>query len=82
MPMLNEQVIADNLALIDRNRELECELVALKAKLGEVLRIADTLHAEAVELSELFGDGIVPEVAARECSFKFWLACKLKDAIW
>ena len=26
--MLNEQVIADNLALIERNRELECELAA------------------------------------------------------
>lgn len=26
MPMLNDQLIADNLTLIDRNRELECDL--------------------------------------------------------
>ena len=44
MPMLNEQVIADNLALIDRNRELERELAQLKARLGAVSRIADELH--------------------------------------
>lgn len=31
--MLNEQVIADNHALIARNRELERELASLKAKL-------------------------------------------------
>lgn len=58
MPMLNEQVIADNLALMDRNRELECELAALKARLGEAERVADTLHAEVVELSELIMDAI------------------------
>lgn len=33
-PTEHERTIADNLALIDRNRELECELAALKAKLG------------------------------------------------
>lgn len=32
--MLNEQVVADNHALIARNRELERELAQLKAKLG------------------------------------------------
>lgn len=79
--MLNDQIIADNLALIDRNRDLERELAALKAKLGGVSRIADTLHAEAMELSELFGDGIVPEVAARECSFKHWVAEEIREAI-
>lgn len=81
MPMLNEQVIADNLALIDRNRELECELAALKARLGAAERVADTLHAEAVELSELFGDGIVPEVATRECALKHGISEQIMDAI-
>lgn len=33
-PTAHERTVADNLALIDRNRELECELAALKAKLG------------------------------------------------
>lgn len=80
--MLNEQVIADNLALIERNRELECELAALKAKLGAVSRIAVRLKAEAVKLSELFVDGIVPEVAARECSLKHGLAEEIREAIW
>lgn len=79
--MLNEQVIADNHALIARNRELERELATCKAKLGEVSRIADTLHAEAVELPELFGDSIVPEVAAQECSFKHWVAEEIREAI-
>lgn len=35
MPMLSEQVIADNLALIARNRDLECELAKEKAKIGD-----------------------------------------------
>lgn len=80
-PTAHERTVADNLALIDRNRELECELATCKAKLGEVSRIADTLHAEAVGLSELFGDSIVPEVAAQECSFKHWVAEEIREAI-
>lgn len=70
MPMLNEQVIADNLALIERNRELECELAALKTRLDAVSRIADELHENAAKED------------ARLCAFKFWLACELRDAIW
>lgn len=56
MTMLNEQVISDNLALIDRNRELECELAALKAKLGEVSRIAGSCRNRARAISEGAGD--------------------------
>lgn len=50
--MLNEQVIADNHALTARNRELECELASLKAKLGAVSRIADKYHDKASTILE------------------------------
>ena len=54
--MLNEQVIADNHALIARNRELERELASLKAKLGAVSRIADKYHDRASTILEGWGD--------------------------
>lgn len=54
--MLNEQVIADNHALIARNRELERELASLKAKLGAVSRIADKYHDKASTVLESWGD--------------------------
>lgn len=50
--MLNEQVIADNHALIARNRELERELAQVKAKLGAVSRIADKYHDRASTILE------------------------------
>lgn len=54
--MLNDQIIADNRALIARNRELECELEQLKAKLGAVPRIADKYHDRASTILESWGD--------------------------
>lgn len=54
--MLNDQIIADNLALIDRNRELECELAQLKAKLGAVSQIADEYHERASTILESWGE--------------------------
>lgn len=81
MPMLNEQVIADNLALIDRNRELECELAALKTRLGAVSRIADELHENAAKLVESYGDEPMSKDDARTCSFKFCLAREIREAI-
>ena len=81
MPMLNEQVVADNLALIDRNRELERELAQLKARLGVVSRIADELHEDAAKLVEIYGDEPLSKEAARACSFKFWLAREIRKAI-
>lgn len=54
--MLNDQVIADNHALIARNRELECELEQLKARLGAVERIADKYHDRASTILEGWGD--------------------------
>lgn len=50
--MLNDQIIADNRALIARNRELECELEQLKAKLWAVERIADKYHDKASTILE------------------------------
>ncbi|WP_419030634.1 hypothetical protein [Collinsella stercoris] len=79
--MLNEQVIADNLALMDRNRELERELAALKTRLGTVSRIADELHEDAAELVESYGDEPMPRNVAQACSFKFWLAREIRKAI-
>lgn len=54
--MLNDQIIADNRALIARNRELECELASLKAKLGAVGRISDKYHDRASTILESWGD--------------------------
>ena len=79
--MLNEQIVADNHALIARNRELERELAQLKARLGAVGRIADELHEDAVKLVESYGDEPMSKYDSRLCSFKFWLACEIKDAL-
>lgn len=76
-----EQLIADNLALIDRNRELECELAQLKSKLGRVVDMARDLHSDARTLSELFADGVMPEDAARECAVKHGISEQILDAI-
>ena len=54
--MLNEQIVADNHALIARNRELERELAALKARLGAVSRLADNFHDRAMTILESWGD--------------------------
>lgn len=79
--MLNEQVVADNLALIDRNRELECELAALKARLEAVSRIADELLENTAGLVESYGCEPMFKDDARLRAFKFRLACELRDAI-
>lgn len=55
-PTAHERTVADNLALIDRNRELECELAALKAKLGAAERIAGSCRDRARAISEGAGD--------------------------
>lgn len=54
--MLSEQLIADNRTLIARNREFECELAQVKAKLGAVSRIADKYHDRASTILESWGD--------------------------
>lgn len=54
--MLNEQVIADNRALIARNRELECELAVIKARLGALSSIADKYHDRASTILESWGE--------------------------
>lgn len=50
--MLNDQVIADNRALIARNRELERELAATKVRLDAVSRLADKYHDKASTILE------------------------------
>lgn len=54
--MLNDQIIADNHALISRNRELERELASLKDKLRAVERISDKYHDKASTILESWGD--------------------------
>ena len=54
--MLNEQIVVDNHALIERNRELECELAKCKARLGRVHDLADEYHEKAVTILEGWGD--------------------------
>lgn len=82
MPMINERLIADNLAPIDRNRELECELAALEARLGDLSRIVDELHEDAAELAESYGDEPMSRNVAQTCSLKFRLAREIREAIW
>lgn len=54
--MLDDQMLTDNIALIERNRELECELARCKARLGAVARLADEYHEKAVTILEGWGD--------------------------
>lgn len=51
--MLNEQVVADNHALIDRNRELECEMVRLKIELERQRRLSSIDRERAVLVDQL-----------------------------
>ena len=74
-PVEHERTVADNLALIDRNRELECELVRVKRKLErtrsascidhERAVLADKLEDENLELKKRLGcfDGVTPPVS-------------------
>lgn len=54
--MLDDQMLTDNIALIERNRELECELARCKARLGAVAHLADEYHEKAVTILEGWGD--------------------------
>lgn len=54
--MLDDQMLTDNIALIERNRGLECELARCKARLGAVARLADEYHEKAVTILEGWGD--------------------------
>ncbi len=76
-----DQLIDDNERLIDRNRDLECELSRLRSKLGRVVDMARDLHSDARMLSELFADGVMPEEAARECAVKHGMAERIMEAI-
>ena len=74
-PTEHERTVADNLALIDRNRELECELARAKRKLGRTRRqghidheravLADQLEDENLELKKRLGcfDDVTPPVS-------------------
>lgn len=79
--MLNEQIVADNHALIARNRELERELVQLKAKLGAVVRIAERLHGEARDLAEMNGDKPIPRHVAVMRTVRHRIAEELREAV-
>lgn len=63
-PTAHERTVADNLALIERNRELGCELAACKAKLGRVFRIAARLRGDHRMAVLRAGDGTVPRSVA------------------
>lgn len=63
-PTEHERTVADNLALLDRNRDLECELASCKAKLGRVFRIAARLRGDHRMAVLRAGDGTVPRSVA------------------
>lgn len=74
-PTAHERTVADNLKIIDRNRELEIELVQVKRKLErtrsascidhERAVLADKLEDENLELKKRLGcfDGVTPPVS-------------------
>ena len=74
-PAEHERTVADNLALIERNRELERELARAKRKLGRTRRqghidheravLADQLEDENLELKKRLGcfDDVTPPVS-------------------
>ena len=81
MTMLNDQVIQDNNALIERNRDLECELAALKAKLGRVSRVAFALHHRAVCIMEEWGDEPMGGTDLGRCHAFEQAAGEIREAI-
>ena len=56
-PTAHERTVADNLKIIDRNRELEIELAAYKAKLWRVLRVA-VAHGDEIEIAAEIAEAI------------------------
>lgn len=56
-PTEHERTVADNLALMDRNRQLEIELAACKAKLGRVWRIA-VAHNDEIEIASEIAEAL------------------------
>lgn len=74
-PAEHERTVADNLKIIDRNRELECELARAKRKLERTRRqghidheravLADLLEDENLELKKRLGcfDDVTPPVS-------------------
>lgn len=67
-PTAHERTVADNLALLDRNRELECELASCKAKLGRVSEIAESLRSSARNVLAAYGERAIPRDVARLAS--------------
>lgn len=63
-PTAHERTVADNLVLLDRNRELERELASCKAKLGRVSGIAARLLEIAEEIAGALQ--MTPRVTVRE----------------
>ena len=76
-PTEHERTVADNLKIIDRNRELEIELAALKAKLGNVSRLAERLRGDARMAVVRSGDRPIPQSAAD----RFEIAAEIAEAI-
>lgn len=76
-PTEHERTVADNLALIDRNRELECELKACKAKLGRVFKIAARLRGDARMAVLRAEDAPVPRYVAD----RFEIAEEIAEAL-
>lgn len=67
-PTAHERTVADNLALIERNRELECELASCKTKLGLVSGIAESLRSSARNVLAAYGERAIPRDVARLAS--------------
>lgn len=63
-PTEHERTVADNMKIIDRNRELERELASCKAKLGRVSGIAAWLRGDYRMAVLRAGDGPVPRFVA------------------
>lgn len=75
------QIVEDNLHLLDRNLQLECELAALKARLGRAARIARDLKGSAGSIYAAYGDRPIPRDLAKIASEYRNVAKRLEEAL-
>lgn len=75
------QIVEDNLHLLDRNLQLECELAALKARLGRAARMARGLKGSAGSIHAAYGDRPIPRDLAKLASEYCNIAERLEEAL-
>lgn len=75
------EIVEDNLHLLDRNLQLECELDALKARLVRAARMARGLKGSADSIHAAYGDRPIPRDLAKLASEYRDIAERLEEAL-